>query len=117
MGMFFQHDRPLIILFDSGASHDFMCYTCAKKAKLALVAMEAPYVISTLGNRVHADQIVWRPSGCIPHYIEWSRDRCHPRNELDEVAQGHTGHNHPFSPPELTHAWHGYSAPSCDLLY
>jgi hypothetical protein len=47
-GTFFLNDCPIIILFDSGASHDFMSFTCAKKAKLSLVASGAPYVISTL---------------------------------------------------------------------
>jgi hypothetical protein len=46
MGTFFLQDRPIIIPFDSGASHDFMSSICAKKAKLSLVAIEAPYVIS-----------------------------------------------------------------------
>jgi hypothetical protein len=37
-GMFFLNEHPIIILFDSRASHDFMSSTCAKKAKLSLVA-------------------------------------------------------------------------------
>jgi hypothetical protein len=45
-GTFFLNEHPIIILFDSGASHDFMNSTCAKKAKLSLVASGAPYVIS-----------------------------------------------------------------------
>jgi hypothetical protein len=57
-GMFFLNEHPVIILFYSGASHDFMSSTCAKKAKLSLVASGAPYVISTLGGRVDADRIV-----------------------------------------------------------
>jgi predicted aspartyl protease len=57
-GMFFLNEHPVIILFDSGASHDFMSSTCAKKAKLSLVASGAPYVISTPGGRVDADRIV-----------------------------------------------------------
>jgi hypothetical protein len=46
-GMFSLNECPIIILFDSGASHDFMSFTCAKKAMLSLVASGAPYVIST----------------------------------------------------------------------
>jgi hypothetical protein len=46
-GMFFLNERPIIILFDSGASHDIMSSTCAKKAKSSLVASGASYVIST----------------------------------------------------------------------
>jgi hypothetical protein len=57
-GMFFLNKHPIIILFGSGASHDFMSSNCAKKVKLSLVASRAPYVISTLRGRVDADQIV-----------------------------------------------------------
>jgi hypothetical protein len=57
-GTFFLIEHPIIILFDSGASHDFMSSTCVKKAKLSLVASGAPYVISTPRGRVVANQIV-----------------------------------------------------------
>jgi hypothetical protein len=56
--MFFLNEHPIIILFDSGASHNFTSSTCAKKAMLSTVAGEAPYVISTPGGQVDADQIV-----------------------------------------------------------
>jgi hypothetical protein len=55
---FFLNERPIVILFDSGASHDFMSFTYANKAKLSLVALGAPYMISTPGCRVDADQVV-----------------------------------------------------------
>jgi hypothetical protein len=57
-GTFFLNERPIIILFDSGASHDFISSTCAKKVMLSMVATEAPYVISTPRGRVDADWIV-----------------------------------------------------------
>jgi predicted aspartyl protease len=57
-GTFFLNEQPVIILFDSGASHDFMSSTRAKKVKLSLVASGAPYVINTLGGRVDANLIV-----------------------------------------------------------
>jgi hypothetical protein len=50
VGTFFLNEHPVIILFDSEASYDIMSSTCAKKAKLSLVASGAPYVISTLGG-------------------------------------------------------------------
>jgi hypothetical protein len=56
-GTFFLNECPIIILFNSGASHDFMSFTYAKKAKLSLVASGAPYVISTPRGRVDADQV------------------------------------------------------------
>jgi hypothetical protein len=55
---FFLNECRIIILFDSGASHDFMSSTCVKKAKLTLMASAAPYVISTPRGRVDADRIV-----------------------------------------------------------
>jgi hypothetical protein len=58
MGMFSLNEHLVIILFDSGASHDFISSTCAKKAMLSTVTAEALYVISTLGGRVDADRIV-----------------------------------------------------------
>jgi hypothetical protein len=54
-GTFFLNEHPVIILFDSGVSHDFISSTCAKTVKLCRVAMEAPYVISTPRGRVDAD--------------------------------------------------------------
>jgi hypothetical protein len=57
-GTFLLNEHPVIILFDSGASHNFMSSTCAKKAKLSLVASGAPYVISTPGGQVDANRIV-----------------------------------------------------------
>jgi predicted aspartyl protease len=52
------NEHPIIILFNSGASHNFMSSTYAKKVKLSLVASRVPYVISTPGGRVDANQIV-----------------------------------------------------------
>jgi hypothetical protein len=57
-GTFFLNEHPIIALFDSRASQDFMSSTCDKKAKLTLVASRVSYVISTPGGRVDADRIV-----------------------------------------------------------
>jgi predicted aspartyl protease len=57
-GTFFLNEHPVIIMFDFGASHDFISSTCAKEAMLSIVTAEALYVISTPGSRVDADQIV-----------------------------------------------------------
>jgi hypothetical protein len=61
-GTFFLNEHPIIILFDFGASHDFISSTCAKKAMLSTVATEAPYVISTPRGQVDADRIVHKAS-------------------------------------------------------
>jgi hypothetical protein len=49
-GKFFLNEHPIIILFDSRASHDFVISACVERAKVTLVASGAPYVISTLGG-------------------------------------------------------------------
>jgi hypothetical protein len=55
---FFLNERPIIILFDSKPSHDFMSSTCAKKSKLSLVVLGTPYVISTPRGQVDVDRLV-----------------------------------------------------------
>jgi predicted aspartyl protease len=57
-GTLFLNERPIIILFDSGASHDFMSSACAQKARLTLMVSGASYVISTHRGRVDTDRIV-----------------------------------------------------------
>jgi hypothetical protein len=57
MSTFFLNEHPIIILFDSRASHDFVSSACAKRAKLTLVSSGTPYVISTPGGRVGTDRI------------------------------------------------------------
>jgi hypothetical protein len=55
-GMFFLYEHPVIILFDSRASHDFLSLACAQKARLTLYTTQVPYSISTPGGRVVANQ-------------------------------------------------------------
>jgi hypothetical protein len=54
---FFLNESPIIVLFDAVAVHDYMSSACAKRAKLAFVALGAPYVISSPGGRVDVDRI------------------------------------------------------------
>jgi hypothetical protein len=61
-GMFFLFEHLIIILFDSGASHDFMSLAYAQMAKLTLWATNAPYSISTPGGRVVSDHMVHKIS-------------------------------------------------------
>jgi hypothetical protein len=49
-GTFFLFEHLIIILFDSGASHDFMSPAYAQKAKLTLWATKVLYSITTLGG-------------------------------------------------------------------
>jgi hypothetical protein len=50
LSTFFINEHPIIILFDTGASQDSVSSTCVERAKLTLVALEAPHVISTPGG-------------------------------------------------------------------
>jgi hypothetical protein len=52
VGTLFLNKHPVIILFVSRASHDFISSACAERARLTLVASGAPYVISTPGGQV-----------------------------------------------------------------
>jgi hypothetical protein len=56
-GTFLLNEHPIIILFDSRASHDFISSTCAERAWLTLVASGVPYVISTPRGRVDTNRI------------------------------------------------------------
>jgi hypothetical protein len=52
VGTFLLIGHPVIILFGSRASHDFMSSTCSKRAKLALTFTKPSYMISTPRGRV-----------------------------------------------------------------
>jgi hypothetical protein len=61
-GTFFLNEHLIIILFNSGASHDFISSSYAKKAMQSMVATEASYMISTPRGRVDVDQIIRKAS-------------------------------------------------------
>jgi hypothetical protein len=56
-GIFLLFGHPIIILFDSGASHNFMSLVCAKRAELSLTVAKPSYMISTPGGRVVGNRI------------------------------------------------------------
>jgi hypothetical protein len=47
VGTFSLNGHPAIILFDSGASHDFISRACTQKSQMAIEYLLAPYMIST----------------------------------------------------------------------
>jgi hypothetical protein len=51
-GTFSLNRHPVIILFDSGASHDFISKACTQKHQLAIEYMLTPYMISTPGGKI-----------------------------------------------------------------
>jgi hypothetical protein len=60
--MFSINGRSVIILFDSGASHDFTNKACTQKHQLTIEYMHTPYMISTLGGKIFTRQVVVNPS-------------------------------------------------------
>jgi hypothetical protein len=62
IGTFFLYEHPIIILFDSEASHDFLSLAYAQKAGLTLCATQVPYSISTPGGRVVANHMTHKIS-------------------------------------------------------
>jgi hypothetical protein len=49
---------PAVVLFDSGATHDFITKACTQRCQLSIHHIDTPYLISTPGGRVVTKQIV-----------------------------------------------------------
>jgi hypothetical protein len=58
MGMFFLNGHPTIILFDSGATHDFISKACTQKCQLTIQHISPPYMISAPGGKIITKQMV-----------------------------------------------------------
>jgi hypothetical protein len=56
-GAFLLFGHPIIIVFDSGASREFISSACAKRAKLSLIVAKPSYIIRTPGSRIVANMI------------------------------------------------------------
>jgi hypothetical protein len=48
----FLNDHSTVVLFDSGATHDFVSKACTQKCKLVIEPISAPYMISAPGGRL-----------------------------------------------------------------
>ena len=58
-GTFLVNQHPIVVLFDSGASHSFMSQTFASKHDQRVVTIDkGGYCISVAGNNISTDQIV-----------------------------------------------------------
>jgi hypothetical protein len=49
---------PAVVLFDSGATHDFITKTCTQRCQLSIHHIDTPYLISTPGGRVVTNETV-----------------------------------------------------------
>jgi hypothetical protein len=61
-GTFSLNGHPVIILFDSGASDDFISKACTQKHQLSIEYMLTPYMISTPGGKIITRHVVVNPS-------------------------------------------------------
>jgi hypothetical protein len=59
--MFSLNGHPIIILFDSDATHDFFSRACAQKHHLGIQYNDSSYMINTPGGRMTTKHIVPKP--------------------------------------------------------
>jgi hypothetical protein len=57
-GMFSLNGYPIVILFDSVATHDFINKACTQKCQLVIEHISTPYVIRTPGGIIATKQLV-----------------------------------------------------------
>jgi hypothetical protein len=60
-GTFSLNGHPVVILFDSSATHNFVSKACTRKCQLVIEPISTPYMISTLGGKVFTKQVVVNP--------------------------------------------------------
>jgi hypothetical protein len=51
-GTFALNEYPIVIMFDFGASHNFISKACTKKCQLTVTHLSTPYMISTPGGKI-----------------------------------------------------------------
>jgi hypothetical protein len=58
VGIFSLNGHPIVILFDSGATHDFISKACTQRCQLVIQNIDTPYMISPLGGKIVTKQMV-----------------------------------------------------------
>jgi hypothetical protein len=59
--MFALNGQPVVILFDFGATHDFISRACTQKQQLDIQHSDTPYLISTPRGKMATKHIVRKP--------------------------------------------------------
>jgi hypothetical protein len=57
-GTFSLNGQLVVILFDSGATHDFISKACIQKSQLTIQHISTPYLIKTSGGKINTNQLV-----------------------------------------------------------
>ena len=57
-GTFSVNQCPVVVLFDSGASHTFISEACVARLNLRVTHLKRPYIIHAPGAQLHASQCV-----------------------------------------------------------
>jgi predicted aspartyl protease len=57
MGTFSINYQPVIILFDSGATHNFISSKCGTKVGLDFYPTKGAYMIATRGGKISSNQV------------------------------------------------------------
>jgi hypothetical protein len=57
-GTFSIHHKPVVTLFDSGATHSFISNNCGTRIGLDLCSTKGSYMISTPGGKITSNQMV-----------------------------------------------------------
>ena len=57
-GMFSINQCPVVVLFDSGASHTFISEACVARLNLPVIHMDSPYTIHAPGAQLNANRVV-----------------------------------------------------------
>jgi hypothetical protein len=58
LGTFSLNGYPAVVMFDAGATHDFITKACTQRCQLSIHHIDTPYLISTPGGRVVTKQTV-----------------------------------------------------------
>jgi predicted aspartyl protease len=57
-GTFSINYKPVIILFDSGATHSFISDKCVARVGLGSCQTKGSYMISTPGEKINSNQLI-----------------------------------------------------------
>jgi hypothetical protein len=57
-GTFSIYHKPVVTLFDSGATHSFISNNCGTRIGLDLCPIQGSYMISTPGGKITSDQMI-----------------------------------------------------------